>query len=67
MGKDWKGPQKIVFFVSVGVAGMVSGAVAVGCAAARDMSPVLTGVLAGLLTALLGTLTFMVGMRLVGE
>lgn len=59
MGEKWKKPQKIAFFVSVGVAG--------GVAAATDPSPVLTGLLVGSLSALLGTITFMVALRLVGE
>jgi hypothetical protein len=66
VGEKGRKPQEIALFVSVGVAGAISGA-AVGFAAAADLPPVLTGLLAGFLSALSGAATFIAALRLVGE
>lgn len=49
-------------FVSVAAAGGVTGVV-VGFAAAADISPLLLGLLAGLLSASLGIVTFLLAAR----
>jgi hypothetical protein len=66
MGEKWKRPHKIVFFVSVGIAGGVSGVI-VGFRTTTILSPVLIGLLAGLLSALLGTVTLIGALWLVRE
>ncbi len=67
MGDKWEKSQKIAFFASVGVAGGAGTGIGVGIAALTDLSPVPTGLFAGVLSALLGTVSLMVILRVVGE
>jgi hypothetical protein len=67
MREKWEESQKIALFASVGVAGMVGTGIGVGIAAVTDLSPVLTGLLAGSLSATLGTASLMAIFTIVGE
>jgi hypothetical protein len=66
MRKKWEKSEKIALSVSAGVGGGVTGAVA-AFAATTDLSPVLTGLLAGSRSALLGTIALLITLRVVGK
>jgi hypothetical protein len=66
LGRKWEKSEKTAFIISVGVGGGVTG-ILVGFAATTDLSPVLIGLFAGLVSALLGTIAFTLILRVLRE